>query len=67
MNKEKLISFINRLTAGKGSRTSRAGKTTNPYTLDGIANKETDDRYMNIAISKRNWLRFNNQNPTFGL
>ena len=62
MNKEKLISFINRLIAGKGSRTSRSGKTTNPYTVDGIANKETDDRYMNIAISKRNW-----QLMSFGL
>lgn len=30
-------------------------KTTNPYTKDGIKLKATDDRYMNLALSKKNW------------
>lgn len=30
-------------------------KTTNPYTKAGISDKSTDDRYMNLATSKRNW------------
>ena len=42
--------FINSL--GREKSTS---KTTNPYTMPGISNKATDDRYMNLAISKRNW------------
>lgn len=40
----------------------RESKTTNPHTLDGIINKATDDRYMNLALSKRNW-----QIAAFGL
>lgn len=34
---------------------SKDKKTTNPYTKDGIGSKATDDRYMNLATSKRNW------------
>lgn len=34
---------------------NKMSKTTNPFTKDGIRNKATDDRYMNLAISKRNW------------
>lgn len=33
----------------------KKGKTTNPFTKEGISDKATDDRYMNLATSKRNW------------
>lgn len=59
VNRELIINFINKLK--KPDKTSKE-KTTNPFTSDGIGNKETDDRYMNIAISVRNW-----QLTSFGL
>lgn len=34
---------------------ARKRETTNPYTKKGIASSITDDRYMNLATSKRNW------------
>ena len=47
MNKFK--TFINGLGRAKPDT------TTNPYTKPGISSHITDDRYMNLAISKRNW------------
>ena len=37
------------------SNRAKKRETTNPYTKDGIGSSITDDRYMNLATSKRNW------------
>ncbi len=65
MDKAKFKQIIEQLLGKKKTSVrTRANelKTTNPYTKDGIGNRAIDDRYMNLAISKRNW-----QLVTFGL
>ena len=54
MNK-KMQAFYAAILGGAKKTSSGEEKTTNPYTNDGIMKRATDDRYMNLALSKRNW------------